>query len=191
MDDIKKQFKHCGINVKIFPEAKIVNPENLWIGDNVQIDDFALIIAGPGSRLEGHNHIACHVSVIGGGALIMEQFSWIAAGSRIVTGSADFKGEALVGPTIPQEYHYNQVVDQVRLGKHCGMGTGSVALPGARMEDYSVTGALTLINGRLEHAGIYIGIPARKKGLRNWKNLKSMEADLRKKYNYEKVDAYV
>ena len=41
-------FKSIGKNVKISSDARIYGPENISIGNNVRIDDFAIISATNG-----------------------------------------------------------------------------------------------------------------------------------------------
>jgi galactoside O-acetyltransferase len=77
---------------------------NLSIGSYSQIDDFVFINAGFGSSIGKFVHISSFVSVIGGGQFIIEDFSSLSAGCRIITGSDDFKGPYLSNPTVPAKY---------------------------------------------------------------------------------------
>jgi acetyltransferase-like isoleucine patch superfamily enzyme len=90
------------MKAKIFETAKIVNSSSLTIGDNSQIDDFVFLNAGQKTIIGQFVHISSFCSITGGGTLIMEDFSGLAAGCRIITGSDDFSGNGLTNPTVSE-----------------------------------------------------------------------------------------
>lgn len=75
-------------------------------------------------------HIAIQTT-IAGGALI-DDYSGLAAGCRIITGSDDFLGDAMVGPCVPMEY---RIVKRsyVILEKHVVLGTNYIVFPGVTL----------------------------------------------------------
>src|ERR1035437_9482619 len=81
------RLKALGKDVKVFPLAKIVNPEVVEIGDGTQIDDFIFIYGGQGVKIGRLNHFASFTSVIGGGELVTEDYVGIATGCRLIPGT--------------------------------------------------------------------------------------------------------
>ena len=101
---IKLGFKYVGQDVKIFKNSVLVNPHNIYLDDGCQIDDFVHIIASSSVKIGKRVHIATMSTIAGGGEFIIGDYSGLAAGCRIITGSDDFLGNAMIGPCIPIEY---------------------------------------------------------------------------------------
>ena len=141
---------------KIYDLAKIVNKENLSIKDYSQIDDFVFINAGSKTEIGMFVHIASFTSVIGGGEFIMEDFSGLSAGCRIITGSDDFSGGGLTNPTVPPEYT-NVKKSFVRIKRHVIIGTNVTILPGVTIGEGAAVGAGCIVRHDLEPWGIYVG----------------------------------
>ena len=74
-----------GADVTIWPQAKIVAPEALSIGDSVIIDDFVFIGAHRRLILGNHVHVAAHASITGGGRVLVSDFCGISSGARLVS----------------------------------------------------------------------------------------------------------
>ncbi|MBX4192572.1 acyltransferase, partial [Candidatus Parcubacteria bacterium] len=97
-------LKAFGESSEIRPNVFIQRPHLVSIGKHTRIDwGFYLT---PPAILGDYIHIAPYVTVIGGenATFVLEDFTTIAAGSRIVCASDDHRGEGLVGPTIPDEF---------------------------------------------------------------------------------------
>ena len=62
-ENVKKQSKRCGRNVRIYPLAKIVKSELIEIGDYSHIDDFSFFNGGKGLNTGKYVHIASFVSI--------------------------------------------------------------------------------------------------------------------------------
>ena len=56
-----------GEDVTIWPEAKIVFPDVVTIGDSVIIDDFTFLMGGKRTEIGGLVHIGSFTSITGGG----------------------------------------------------------------------------------------------------------------------------
>src|SRR5712671_6903602 len=115
--------------VRTFEHTKIVGVENIDFGTNIIIDDFVLIYARAKMRIGDNVHIACFSSITGGAEFVMEDFSGLSQGCRIMTGSEDFKDWGFGNPTIYEMYR-NVTRAPVRIGKFCIVGANSVVLPG-------------------------------------------------------------
>ena len=148
---------HRGEDVLIHDTAIITRPELVDIGNHTAID--AYFYATTGMLLGNYVHISSHVSVIGGkaGLLIMENFSFISAGSRIVTVSDDFNGSGLVGSTIPEPYQSDHYGGNITFEEYSGLGSNVTVLPGVTIGEGSVVGANTVVTKSLEPWGVYLG----------------------------------
>jgi galactoside O-acetyltransferase len=178
-EKVKKLLKKCGKDVKIYPLAKIVEPENVEIGDCTQIDDFTFIEGGLGKKIGKHVHIASFVSIIGGGKLEIADFAGISSGSRIITGSDDFLGRSLTNPTIPIKFKPYIYRGFVKIGKHVILGTNTIVHPDVIIGEGAATGSNTLVLDDLEPWSIYVGTPAKKIGDRK-KDLLTLEKEFLK-----------
>lgn len=158
----KLGLKKIGKNVKISSKSSIYGADRIEIGDNVRIDDFSILSAGEGGIKIGRNvHIACLSTIIGKGKVTISDFANISSRVAIYSSSDDFSGETLTNPTIPDKYK-NVRSEPVYIGKHVVIGTGSVILPGVKLNDGVAVGALSLVDKSFEKDIIIAGIPAKK-----------------------------
>lgn len=107
-------------------------------------------------------HISPYCTVIGGkdGHFIMEDFTGLSAGCRIVCCGDDYTSGHLMNPTVPLKYrkvNNNKVV----LKRFSCLGTNCVVLPGVTIAEGSVVGANSLVTKSTEPWTIYVGTPAK------------------------------
>lgn len=170
-------LKVIAMTAKIYELAKIINPDKLEIGDFSQIDDFVFLNAGQGTLLGRFVHIASFCSVIGGGSLIMEDFSGLSAGCRIITGSDDFCGGALTNPTVPKKYT-KVTKGTVRIGKHAILATNVIVFPNVTIGAGAAVGAGAIVRKNLEPWTIYAGFDCRAIKKRDSKTVCELEKRL-------------
>jgi len=98
-----ENLKRIGDDVRINEFAHIVRPELVEVGNHIAIDMWTYISTQ--LVLGDYIHIAPSVSIIGGAAasLVMEDFTNIGSGSRIVCASDDFL-QGLISPVVPVEH---------------------------------------------------------------------------------------
>lgn len=154
------KFKSIGEDVFISEQSLIKRPHLCEIGSHNAIDNGVTISTE--LIMGDYIHIAPFVVVIGGekSKLILEDFSFIASGTKIVCGSEDYSGEGLVGPTIPEEYrkiNYNTV----KFEKFAGCGVNCSIMPGVTLAEGSILGANSLLTKDTEPWTIYVGSPAK------------------------------
>ena len=96
----------AGRDVRVSVDTRLFGADRIQIGDNVRIDAFCVLSAGPtGSiRMGSHIHIASGVRMFGEGHISLEDFSSISAGSTLYSASDDYSGAVLMGPTIPDSW---------------------------------------------------------------------------------------
>ena len=166
-----------GTDVRISPQALIVHPDLVEIGDHVAIDPFTVITTA--LTLGSYIHIAPHCSVIGGrnGRLVMADYSSLAAGCRVICSSDDYTGAGLNGAVIPVKYRVVKFTT-VRIGRFASMATNVVLFPGVTVGEGAVAAACSVINKDLEAWGIYAGSPVRRLGTRRSDVIMAFAAEL-------------
>ena len=167
-------FKHAGKEIKIFSSIVFINIHNISIGDFSHIDDFVFFNGGINSDIGRNVHIGAFSSIIGGGEFIMNDFSGISAGCRIITGSDDFSGNSLTNATIPREYR-NVSVGKVSIGRHAILGSNVVVMPNVHIGDGCIVSAGAIVNKDLEPWSIYAGYNPKKIGTRDSNKILAQE----------------
>jgi len=160
---------------RVFEDAKITgNRDAFHLGAYSQIDDFAFIFIGEECTLGRNVHIASFCSVIGGGRFIMEDFSGLSAGCRIITGSDDFTGPWLTNPTLPADYT-NVRRDTVRIRRHAVLGTNVIVFPGVTVGEGAAVGAGAIVRKDLKPWTIYAGMNPKPVGHRDREAILKLE----------------
>ena len=154
------KFKKIGKDVFIHSDAIIKKPENCIIGSHVAIDNGVTIATV--LEMGDYIHIAPFVVSIGGinSKLILKDFTFVAAGTKIVCGSEDYTGVGLVGPTIPLKYR-KITFGLVTFEKYSGCGVNCSIMPNVTLAEGSILGANSLLTKDTEPWTIYVGSPAK------------------------------
>ena len=177
-----------GRNVKISRKASIFNPDKIYIGNDVRIDDFCVLSAGEGGIYIGdYIHIAVFCLLNGAGKITLNDFSGLSSRVSIYSSNDDYSGEHMTNPMVPSNYTGVTHADVV-LGKHSICGSGTVVLPGVIIEECVAIGALSLVNKSCEKFGIYMGVPIRRIGERK-RNLIELEKELRETIKHPQYKA--
>lgn len=153
-------YRSKGIDVFINELAIIKKPHLCDIGSHVAIDNGVTISTE--LVMGDYIHIAPYVVVIGGeeSKLILEDFSFVASGTKIVCGTEDYGGEGLVGPTIPKKMRSINY-STVKFEKYAGCGVNCSIMPGVTLSEGSILGANSLLTKDTEPWTIYVGSPAK------------------------------
>ncbi len=177
---IHPPFKACGEHVKIYPTAKLVGHQHMELGSNIIVDDFTLVMAAAEMKIGSFVHIGAFSSIMGGGRLMMEDFSGISAGVRLWTGNDDYSGTALANPTVPEEYR-SVSRSFIEIGRFCIVGSNSVVLPGVKIGEGAVVGANSLVKEDLEPWTINVGNPTRAVKLRRKEGILARALELERR----------
>jgi galactoside O-acetyltransferase len=163
--ELKKfKFRSIGKNVLIKKNVSLYFIENISIGNNVRIDDNVIIVASKKKnpvKIGDHVHIASNCYLAGSDGIEIMDFTTLAPGVLIFSGSDDYSGKKLTNPTVDKSYTGGKS-GKVTLCKHVIIGAGSVVLPDVTIRQGSSVGALSLVNKHLNPWGIYSGIPVKK-----------------------------
>jgi len=153
-------FESIGQDVIIWPQAKIISPEVISVGNSVIIDDFVFFMGGIKSQLGNFIHIGSFSSITGGGEFIMDDFAGLSSGVRIYTGNEDYSGKCLTNPSVPYPYRL-PVRSFVHIHKHAIIGANSVVLPGVTIGEGVAIGANSLVTKDCRPWTIYAGSPCK------------------------------
>ena len=154
-------LKSHGQDVFISVNVEIRRPQLVSIGNHVAIDSGVYITTA--AEVGDYVHIGPFITVIGGAQskLIVEHFSSIAAGSRIIAGSDNFLGDGFTSVTVPDEFRDTVKYSTIHIKRFAGIGTNAVIMPGVVIAEGTVIGACSLVTKDTEPWTIYAGIPAR------------------------------
>jgi len=168
-------FGSIGKNVFISKKVSIYGSENIFIGNNVRIDDYCIFASTKGKLLlEGYNHIAAFSYINSAGSVTMKMFSGISSRCSVYSGSENYDGSFLTNPTVPVEYTFTNT-KPIYIGKHVVVGTNSAILPGCNIDDYSSVGAFSLVTKSIPEGKMAKGIPAKVYRDRDVVKLKELE----------------
>lgn len=164
-EQLKKLVNKCGKNVRIYPLAKIANPQVVEIGDYSMIDDFTFINGGKSIKIGRYVHVASFVSIIGGGELEVGDYADIACGVRILTGTDTYYDGKRMSSALPLEQR-NVVRGKITIGKDAFIGTNSVIHPNVTIGEGAIIGSNSLVLEDVDPWTINSGSPCKKMGKR-------------------------
>jgi galactoside O-acetyltransferase len=160
-------FARVGENAAISRNCTIVGLSSITIGDNVRIDGFTSIIAPTGSvRIGSHVQIGIGCVLGARGGIVLEDYSSLSHGVRILTAVDDFAGRHMTNSTLPPEVLGVQAAP-VRIGRFVPIGAGTLILPGVEIDEGAAVGAMSLVRRSLAGWRIYSGDPLQDIGERS------------------------
>lgn len=127
------------------------------IGDNVRIDDFA-VLSGE-IVLGSYIHIAVFCALFGKAKIEIKDFSTISSRVTIYSLSDDYSGNFMTNPMVPSIYT-NVREGKVTLEKHVIVGATSVILPSVVIGEGTAVGSMCLVTKSLPEWQVCAGIPA-------------------------------
>lgn len=142
--------------VKTFEYTKIIGVENIEFGKYVIIDDFVFIYAKGRIKIGNYVHIASFTSITGEGELIMEDFTTISSGCRIVLATDDFKNWGFCNSTVDNQFR-NLTKGKIHIQRFAIIGANSVILPNVTIGEGAAVAAGSVVTKSLEPWGIYVG----------------------------------
>ena len=115
----------------------------------------------------------------------MNDFSFIAAGCKIIAGSDDYGASNLMGPFIPDKFK-KLILTTIEFEKYSGAGADCTILPGVKLAEGSILCAGSLLNKDTKPWTIYAGNPARPIKTRDRNKILEQEAVIRKEEQNER-----
>jgi 3-oxoacyl-[acyl-carrier protein] reductase len=172
----RKGITVYGKNILISAFVNIYNPTNLFLHDNIRIDDFTTISCKGKVEIFNHVHIGSHCMISSSTNIIFGNYTGISSGVKLFGGCDDFSGDFLTNPTIPKEYLNVQTGDII-LEDHVLIGASSIVLPDVILREGTSVGALSIVKKTTEPWKIYVGCPIKILKDRN-KNCLKLQKDL-------------
>lgn len=152
-------FKKIGIDAYVDDSSRIKQPSLIELGNHVAID--MGVYLSTQATIGDYVHIAPYSCIIGGASskLIMEHFSGISAGSKILCSSDDFT-KGMMNPQVPIEYRCTKI-SYVHFKEFSCVGVNCVVMPGVTLAEGSVVGSNSVLTKDTEPWTVYVGNPAK------------------------------
>lgn len=152
-------FKKEGIDLYIDTTCRIKHSQEIEIGNHVAID--MGVYLSTSAVIGDYVHIAPYSCIIGGSdsKLIMEDFSGISAGCKILCGSDDFT-KGMMNPQVPIQYR-SPKISYVHFKRFSCVGVNCVVMPSVTLAEGSVVGSNSVLTKDTEPWTIYVGNPAK------------------------------
>ncbi|GAH04177.1 unnamed protein product [marine sediment metagenome] len=155
-------LKHSGKNATIYPLAKIINPENLSLGDESNIADFCFIYAiGKGIEIGNFCNIGEHVIIQSGGLVKLGDFVGLGARSTVYSASDSFEGDGLSGLNLLDNKYRSITYKDIIINKHAIIGMCSIIMPGVTIGEGCSIGIGSLVTKDMPPWAICYGSPCK------------------------------
>jgi acetyltransferase-like isoleucine patch superfamily enzyme len=152
---------NLGFNAKIYETAKIINSENLSLGDESIIADFCFIYAvGRGIEIGNFCNITEHCIIQAGGLVQLGNFVGLGPRTTILAASDDYEGNGLIGHTVLNKYR-NTTFKDVIINKHAHIGMGCIIMPGVEIGEGCSIGSGSLVTKSMPPWTICYGSPCK------------------------------
>lgn len=152
-------FRSASSGAVVYQPTVVLRPDLVDIGYGSRVDSFCKI---EGDVVVGkYVHVAsfCHVR-IGGGHVLLGDYSAVASGARILSGSnivdGQFSGSAVAPPEMQAA---KRAVTTI--GPRAFLGAGCTVMPGVTVGEGAVVGACSLVTRDVPPMAIVTGVPAR------------------------------
>ena len=166
-------FGSIGKNVRISKTSTIYNRANVFIGDNVRIDNFCTLAISGSAKLEigSYVQISAYSFINGMADVILQDFVTFAPGVKIFSTSDDYSGRTMTNATLPAEYLGSES-KKVVLEEHVIIGVESSIMPGVTLQKGTAVAGHSFVNRDSKAFTMIGGVPAkfikeRKKDLLN------------------------
>jgi acetyltransferase-like isoleucine patch superfamily enzyme len=147
-----------GTNINISKYARIYNPTNLTIHDNVRIDDFTILSCKGKIEIYNNVHISAQCFISSSTSIIIHSYSSISVGVKLFGSNDDYSGNFMANPTVPKQF-LNVTNGDIIIEKHSIIGSNSVVLPNITIAEGTAIGCQSFVNKTTESWKIYAGSP--------------------------------
>jgi len=164
-DNVKDKLKKCGVDVRIYPLAKICKPEVIELDDYCRIRDFVFIWPGIGVRIGKYTDMQPHSVIWGGGEIVIGDYVSVAPGTVLLTAVYSHTEGLRMVDGLP-EGNTHALYGKIVIENDVYVGANSTLMPNITVGEGAIIGAGSFVNKDVERWGIYVGSPARKIGKR-------------------------
>lgn len=173
--------KVTGQSYQIFDPVVRLREDRITIGEGSRIDSFCKLEGGEGLTIGRYVHVASFVHLgIGGGATVLEDFSCVASGGKVISGSnmPDAPTMSACAPSFMQ-----RIVKKVTTLKRFSVVlTNAVVLPGVTLHEGAVLAAGAVATKDIPAWEIWGGVPAKFLAKRDPKDTTMVPPEARASY---------
>ncbi|WP_162224259.1 acyltransferase [Halorussus salinus] len=127
----------------VYDGARIVNPENLTLGEEVEIDDFVFLNCGRRTELGDRSCLHAGTRVVGGGELVVGSDVAVTYNCVLVTRYS--KATSHMSTRVPSEER-DDVMAPIAVGDEAFVGSNAVVMPGVTIGEGAVVTALSYVD---------------------------------------------
>ncbi len=143
----KKKLKKFGKNCKISNKVIFLGAKNIYLGNNVRIDDYCIINGLDGYiKISDNTKIGSFCYLLGSAGITIGKDCNISQGVKIYSKSNNYKVRSIT-----------QYLKKVKISNNVIIGSNSVLLPGADIGEECRIGALTLISKKIKKKTLTYG----------------------------------
>jgi acetyltransferase-like isoleucine patch superfamily enzyme len=149
----------------VFEPVVMTRAENITIDEHARIDSFVKLEGGKRLHIGKHVHVASMAHLgIGGGETVLEDYSAVASGGKVISGSNSPEGLSMSAAAPPEM----QVVKTSRtvIKRYAIVFTNATVMPGVTLGEGAVLAAGAVATKDIPAWEIWAGVPARKIGTR-------------------------
>lgn len=158
MEETECLFK--GRHVVVYPLAKIISAENLFLDDYSIISDYCFILASAYIKIGKYSRMAPYSMITGGGSVNVGDFVDISYGVKIISGSDDIFGESLFTPNVPPVLRKVKRMP-ISIGDYTFIGANSIIYPGVTIGEGVTINPGTIVKKDLQAWSIFNGVDCR------------------------------
>lgn len=159
----KAKMNQVGKNCIFDVGLKVINPQNISIGEYTWIDRYAALYASFGELKIGKRIHISPYSIVSPGemGIELEDYVGISTGCHIYGHTqAPVKNMRMSGPMVPNKYKAVKE-GKVRMLKDSFLGAYTIVLPGVTIGEGAVIGAHSIVNKDIPNWSIAAGCPAK------------------------------
>ena len=131
----------------VYDLARIINPENLELGENVEISDFVFLNCGRHTEFGDHSCIHSGSRVVGGGELYVGSDVAITYNCVLVTRYS--RADSHMSTRVPSERR-DDVEAPIVIGDEAFVGSTAVLMPGVTIGEGAVVAAGSYVDEDIE-----------------------------------------
>jgi acetyltransferase-like isoleucine patch superfamily enzyme len=159
------RLKHLGKGAIIGKTVRIRRPEETIIGDFTIIDDFTYISCA--ITMGNYCHIGPNVTISGGsGKVTMGNFVGISCGGSVHAESEDYVSASLNLPSVPKEFQFGALSEEIFMEDYVLLGSHCVVLPGVHLPEGFAAAAFTTVTKKRYEPWVLYGGPRAKRLVR-------------------------
>lgn len=165
---MKEDYLYFGKESRVYPLAKIINPEYIFLDDYSIISDYCFIYAGKYIRIGKYSNLSPYSLITGGGEVYIGNFVEISFSVKIISGTDDIFGKSLFTPSVPANFRNIKRLN-VEIGDYVFIGANSIVYPGVKIGEGVIINPGTIVKNNLRSWNIYEGPECKLIGKRKFK----------------------